>query len=635
MHYKSAIYILFVGIFVLLFGRVCAQEQEDQGTRAAIDSSMAISPDYLPTRLAPMPTAEFNPLEYSTIDTSLVHIAEYDPLLQTRYLYQSLGINGQAHKNMVFDLDHPMGFTWTTLPYPLYFRKMQDLQIYNLATSYTNIDFAYGVLKEFDFGATHAQHVRQADFVFNLDGTSNDGYFIRQAVNRLSLSAIARYETPNKIYGFVLAYIFNHGKFAENGGLENCLEFINRNPRDADIDNNLSSYAVMFSNALTTINTHGTQLLNYVNIKDKQGRYFGTFSHTFDFNYLGSQFTDHDLNNNFYRDRYYINTDTTNDSIRFYSVANSLQWSNYSPVDTVSGQHYSFRIAGGIRHEYANLSVPRLSDNSLTLFARTSIRLFKVWEIFGNISYSFFGYTGNDAMARAGFRFTINPKQRHHFGFEASFNRYAPDYQLSRYFGNNNSWKLDWGKQNLVKVGTYWTMLGYRVSFNFYNLGRFVYLNSHYEPQQLEKAAQIVQFQVSAPLRTKHFALDANLALQHSTRQAVTVPLFAGKLSALYRARIFKKRLQFQVGLDLFYNTPYFADGYNPILHRFYSQQEMQCGNFLYVNAHLALRVKRTAFFVRGGNLIAGLINYRYITTPGYPMQGQNVEVGVNWKFYD
>ena len=125
MRCKSIIYKLLAGIFILLAGRTAAQEQEDQGARAAIDSSMAISPDYLPTRLAPMPTAEFNPLEYSAIDTSLVHIAEYDPLLQTRYLYQSLGINGQAHKNMVFDLDHPMGFTWTTLPYPLYFRKIR------------------------------------------------------------------------------------------------------------------------------------------------------------------------------------------------------------------------------------------------------------------------------------------------------------------------------------------------------------------------------------------------------------------------------------------------------------------------------------------------------------------------------
>lgn len=637
MRYKSAIYITITLILSLFSGKVQAQTEESTGERRHIDSAMAISPDYLPTSTAPMPTINFKPLIYKPIDTSIVHISGYDPLLRTENLYQSLGIIGQAHKNMVFDIDHPMGFTWTTLPYPLYFKKMSDLKIYNLETSYTNIDFTYGILNEYSFRATHAQRIRQVNFSVDLDGASNKGYFIHQEINRLSLSAVARYETPKKIYGFVFAYILNHGKFAENGGLENGPEFTDRNPRDTTqtITYDLSSFAVMLSNAKTLINNHTVQLLNYVNIKDKQGRYFGTFSHTFDFNFISSQFTDFDLNDLYYRNRYYVNTDTTNDSIQFYSLANTLQWSNYSPVDTVSGQPYFFRIAGGVRQEYAHLSIPRYSDNSLTLFARTSIRLFKVWEIYGNISYSLFGYTQNDAMARAGFRFTINQKHHNYLGFEASFSRYAPDYLLSHYCGNNNLWDTLWRKQNVFKAGAYWTIYGYTVGLNFYNLGGYVFLNNEYEPMQTEKATQVVQLRLSAPVRTKHFALDADLALQHSTQKAVTVPLFAGKVSALYRALIFKKRLRFQVGVDLCYNTQYYADGYNPILHQFYAQQIVRTGNYLYVNAHLAIRVKRTSFFVRGGNLLAGLFSFRYITTPGYPMQGRNFEVGVNWKFYD
>ena len=85
----------------------------------------------------------------------------------------------------------------------------------------------------------------------------------------------------------------------------------------------------------------------------------------------------------------------------------------------------------------------------------------------------------------------------------------------------------------------------------------------------------------------------------------------------------------------MFFNTLYYADGYNPILHQFYSQQDIYTGNYLYLNAHLALRVKRISFFLRGGNLLAGLFSFRYITTPGYPMQGRSLELGVNWKFYD
>lgn len=635
MYYKSAIYKILTLLGILLSGVLCLQAQEEKPTRKAIDSVMAISPDYLPTRLAPNPTLDFNPLEYTNIDTSLVHISQYDPLWRIENMYQSLGINGQAHKNMVFDIDRSMGFTMITLPYPLYFKKISDLYLYNLKTSYTDIDFTYGILSEFSFSATHAQHVRQADFVFNIDGLSNKGYFIHQATNRLSLSGLARYETPNKIYGFLLTYAFNHGKYMENGGLENCSDFTDRNARDHSISNDLSSFAVMFSNAESLINQHTGEMINYVNIKNKKGQYFGTFSHTLDVTNLRSRFLDNDLNNLFYRNRYYVSTDSTNDSIEYVSVANALQFSNYSPVDTIGDQSYFIRFAGGLRHEYVTAINPFYKGNSLTLFARTTIRLFKVWELYGNISYTLFGYNKNDAMTKVGARFTINKKHRHYLGLEASFMRCSPDYIYTKYHGNNNSWLNDWNKPNIFKAGAYWTMFGYTLSAHIFNLGKYIFLNDNFEPQQLTKPAQVIQLELKAPVRTKHFALDANMALQHSTNKAVTVPLFAGKLGAAFQTRIFKKKLHFQVGVDLFYNTRYFADGYNPILHQFYSQQYVTTGNYLYINAHIAFRVKRISFFIRGGDLIAGLFSYHYITTPGYPMQGRNFEAGVNWKFYD
>ena len=634
MSCKTILYILLLSILSLWGGTICAQEHSDG--RPQIDSAMAISPDFSSTRHTQWPTIQFFPLHYNIIDTSLVHISEYDPLLRIENLYQSLGINGQAHKSMIFDIQEPAGFSMITLPYPLYFKKMQDLKIYDVHPSYTDLNFTYTFLTGFAFKATHAQHIRQVDFAVNLDAASDKGYFIHQEINRLTLDASMRYETPKKMYGFLLAYIFNHGKFAENGGLEYSPDFTERDPRhDSTITYDLTSFPVMFSNGNSKINTHALQITNYFNIKDKKGHYFGTISHTLDFNHLSSHFTDYDLNNMFYLNRYYINTDTTNDSIQYNSIANTFQLSNFSPTDTIGDQSYFFRIAGGLRHEYVKAQSPMVQDNNLCLFARTSIRLFKVWEIYGLFSYNLFKYTQNDALAKAGFRFSINKKQQHYIGLEATFSRRSPDYFFSNYSGNNNFWTYDWKKQNFFKASAYWTIFNYKASFNFINAGRYVYLNNNFEPVQLEKPFQVIQLMLYAPVRTKYFCLDAQLALQHATNKVIAVPLFAGKLGALYTTRIFKKRLRFQVGVDLFYNTKYFADGYNPLLHQFYSQQYIITGNYLYINAHIALRVKRISFFVRGGNLFAGLMSFRYITTPGYPMQGRNFEVGVNWKFYD
>lgn len=642
MAYKPAIYKTVLLLWFYMAAGVMAYAQEKPHGQREIDSAMAISPDYLPTRYAQLPTSQYNPLVYNPIDTSLNLFYAYDPTLLPQNLYQSLGINGQAHKSMIFDIDHPLGFSMIQLPFPLYFKKLSDLKIYDLATSYTDLQVSYGLLTEFTFRANHAQRVRQVDFVFNIDGGTNEGYFIRQSINHLSLSGIVKYEMPEKIYGFLFAYAYNHGKFLENGGLEDIHSFIdrpgilfNQEVRDQSTSNNLSSYAVMLSNAQSSLNTHSGELINYVNIKDKQGHYYGTFSHTFNFDFFKSQLTDHDLNDIYYRQRYYQSTDSTNDSICYYAMANTLQWANYSPVDTVGSQPYFFRFAGGARQEFVKSFNPYYIGNHIALFARTNIRLFKVWDIYGDISYSLFGYTHNDALAHAGFRFTINKPQRNYLGLEVSFGRYSPDYIFSLYVGNNNYWDLKLKKQNVFKASAYWTIFDYSLRFNFINAGKYVYLNNNYEPQQLTKPLQVLEFLLYAPVRTKHFSIDAELALQHSTNAAVTLPLFAGKLSGIYSTRIFKKRLRFQVGIDLFYNTRYYADGYNPILHQFYTQHDLYAGNYLYVNAHLALRVKRISFFLRGSNLTAGLFNYHYMTTAGYPMQGRSLELGLNWKFYD
>ena len=186
-----------------------------------------------------------------------------------------------------------------------------------------------------------------------------------------------------------------------------------------------------------------------------------------------------------------------------------------------------------------------------------------------------------------------------------------------------------------MKLGAYWTIFGYKLGFNYFMLNHHLYLNENRTPTMAEKGIHVVQFNLFAPLRIKNFSLDANMALQHSTSNAVALPLFAGKLRAAWHFRIFKNRLRVQLGTDLMYNTLYYADAYTPVLHQYYHQENVKVGNYLYWDLDLTLQVSRLSFFVRGGNLLEGLIGYKYFTTPNYPMQSRNVAIGINWKFYD
>ncbi len=600
-----------------------------------------LSPDHLPVFHAALPTINFDMLEYVPIDTHIFHTPQSNPLSEVHNIYQSLGIFSQAHKSMIFDYDHAMGFSMITLPYPLYFRDQRHLRYYNVETSYTKLNYTYGLFTENSFQALHTQRVRQVKFTFDLNGYSNSGYFIHQGTNMFTMNLFAHYETKNGRYGIFGSYLYNHGKYAENGGLSDISTFVEQpswivRRRTDEKPHELGSFAVLFSNANTLVNTHDFYMMQYLNIQGKKsGFYYGTLSHTFQFKQAKSLFYDHDLNNDFYRDQYYINTDTTRDTIQYYTIANSLQWSNYRPFDTLSGNNYFVRLAGGVHHEFVNAFMPYHIGNTMSLFARTHIRLFSVWDLFGGISYSFFNYNKNDAHAYARATFAINRKNNHFIGFAADFYRISPDYFFSYYIGNNSLWYNEWPKQDNVKLSAYWTRKNYRVSFNYYMLNHYIFINSNYQPEMAPNAISIIQLQGEAPLRIHNFFLDANLVLQHATKREITVPLFAGKLSAAYCFRIFKRRLNLQIGGDLMFNTTYYADGYNPLLHQFFHQEEVKTGNFVYFDLHLSLRVKRLSFFVRGGNLLAGLYTYNYLTTPNYPMMGQSFRAGINWRFYD
>lgn len=629
------------------FAHLYAQEsdQHEQNSHANphvhhVDSSMAISPAFMPVNFAYLPGTFFNPVEYEPVDISMFHKTDYDPLCSSSNLYQQLGTYGQAHKSMLFDYQHEPGFSMLQFPYPLYFKQLKYLKYYDVQTSFTDLAYTIGFAPEHNFSATHTQKIRQFNYAVNLNGYSNNGQFMNQKTQMLDLNLILHYETPKDVYGVTAAYILNHLNCQENGGISDYSLFTNRNFWEDMRDPNKpianpSAFSVTFPNAVSRINTHDAFVQQYVNLKDKKGRYYGTLVHSTEFGKVSSNFLDYNLNNDFYQNQYYINTDTTSDSLNYYNVVNTLQWANYKPLSPVSDNNYFIRIAAGIRHEYVNAEMPFYRGNNFTTFARTNIRLFKVWDLYGSFAYSFNHYNRNDAIANLAAQFTISKKMKHYIGGGIDFYRVSPDFLYTFYIGNNNVWYNDFRKENNLKVNAFWTIFDYKLSFNYYHLGNYVYLNSHFEPTVCEKSVDVVQFNFFAPVRYHNFYMDANLALQHSTQGCVSVPLFAGKLHAAYAFNIFRKRLRIMIGGDLLYNTAYTADGYNPILHQFYVQKDVKVGNFLYFDASLTLQVQRISFFVKGGNLIAGVLNYNYFTTPYYPMQAQNVRIGITWRFYD
>lgn len=652
---KLRIFFITIALFTAALSLQAQAEggEEDSGT-PTIDSAMAISPLYLPTSYTKCGTTFFQPIEYKEIDTTMDLAGQYDPLLATQNIYQTLGINGQAHKPMNFSFSKEMGFSLITNPYPLYFKNQSDLKYYKLKTSYTQLAYSYGVATENNFSATHAQNIRDlVNLVVNLRGYGNSGYFNRQQTNNVVGDVLLHFEIPSEIYGFRLSYIINYFNLQENGGLLNSQEFRNHHLKDKD----MKGYNMNLCDATSRTLTHDLMFQQYVNIKAKKKKsetgetqHWGTFTHTFQFKQQSYSFYDSPVDSSYFLP--YIGaltTDTTRDTLTFYVIYNTLQYSTFQPYREPKNQKYFAHITGGITHEYVNYPRAFYAGNAFIPFAQVHFRLFKKLDLQAKIYYTLgrkhsdenrgtFSsgcYQSNDMNFSANASVKIGKNERYRIGADFDYYRISPDFIYSYFSDNHHYWHNKWGKQNIIRLTPFFQYRDYKVEFSYFMLHNYVYWNSNFEPTVLDSYANIIQLHLYAPFRYKGIGVTFNGYLQYSNKEAIQVPLFAGKLDFFYRMNIFKKKAKLQVGFNAAYNTGYYADAYYPLLHQFYHQNDIKTGNYFYFDIYIGIQVQRINIFLKGSHLLAGLMGYNYFTTPDYPMQRRALSLGISWRFHD
>ncbi|MDR0205910.1 MAG: putative porin [Bacteroidales bacterium] len=604
-------------LFLLFIAGICQVIAQSRVVHD-IDSVMDMSPDYLPTHFTHLNLIEFEPLKYEQIDTGLIVTHYFDPLLRPEIIYQDLSIFGQAHQNMIFEYDKEMGFEYQTLPYPLFFKKQSDLYFYKLKTTYTKVAYtmSFPIKNNNEIFAEFANYSKGVTIVMNLYGTSNERKHINNHKTRnLCGNLLIHYEFPSSKYGIRASYIINNLTNTENGGLYDYLN-----------ERSLSAFS--------KITTHDFALQNYVNLKDKKNRYFGTFTHHFQVNQTTLRYVDNSLVLYPHYEAYFSEQET-NDSTRVLSVKNSLQWSNFSPFQEESKKKNYFHIAGGVLYDHSELRYSFNPFNSLYLFTRTHLRLFNVMDITGQFSYSIVSdYFNNDLFAKAGISWEINKEKEYSVSVNACYYRNDPDYIMKCVSINNFRWVNSFQKQNIVQLQVFWNYEQYSVSASNYYLNNLVYLSEELRPIQDNNNGNLIQFSTLIPFKYQNFGTTANLNLQYCTNKVVSVPLFAGKLSVFYTFEFLKKRLKILVGTDVMYNTSYYADGYLPILREFYYQKTQLTGNYIYWNANITFRIDRINFFFRAGNILTAAFTNRNFTTTGYPNQ-YLFSIGISWRFHD
>ena len=90
-----------------------------------------------------------------------------------------------------------------------------------------------------------------------------------------------------------------------------------------------------------------------------------------------------------------------------------------------------------------------------------------------------------------------------------------------------------------------------------------------------------------------------------------------------------------QLGVDVRYNTAFYADAYDAATGRYYWQNQKKIGNFPLVDVHANLKLKRTRVFFQWLNAASDFLNGDFWAAPDYPFYRRAFRLGVAWSFYD
>ena len=126
---------------------------------------------------------------------------------------------------------------------------------------------------------------------------------------------------------------------------------------------------------------------------------------------------------------------------------------------------------------------------------------------------------------------------------------------------------------------------------------------------------------------------DNKLTYQTSSDQKV-IPLPKFSIySNLYLLFKVANVLDVQLGIDCDYYTKYKSVAYQPATMSFYNQDEIEIGNYPFMNLYANMKLDKARFYVMFTHVNQGMTGNNYFSLPHYPLNPRRFQLGVSVDF--
>ena len=549
--------------------------------------------------------------------------------------------------------------------YYAYLFTPENAPFYNTKEPITRLGYISGGQKkmmEENLNVVHAQQISPSlgfNVTYNNQNTRGIYNWQRSKVKDLSMGV----SYTGKRYTLHAGYIFNSISRRENGGLVNDWDItdtvhessLNIPMRLTDAENEARN------NTFYLVHSLGVPLVRILpedfSIAGKPSFYIG---HALTWEKWGKKYTDtrqgtiydvyekqgEKLSTEEFYTNWYINPNYTNDTIAESLLSNRIflqlqPWSRESLVAVVDAgigldvhSYYHFRmddyLTGFRKH----------NEEEFYVYGAAQGKFKKYFDWNADLRFVPLGYRSGDIEAGGDVSLSLYIKDRP-ITLSGAFDFYnrTPSYWSQSYFSNHFAWSNSFAKENESRLEITLRAPHWKAEAGLYQsiLGNRVYYDAAALPQQ---ASDVVS--VSGAYLRKDFALgkfhfNHRVMLQWSTDQkVVAVPLASAYLSYYWEGEAVPDVLTLKIGLDGWWNTKYYAPGYNPATMQFYNQREQEIGEYPMINAFVAAQWKRARLILQYQHANQDLFDTRaFFNIPHYPLNMRVLKFGISWNFYD
>jgi len=582
---------------------------------------------------------------YRVLGDRVTGFQRYDPLDQRGRFSANSSNTGLAYKNLVFQPQLSDGFYTGMQSFDAYTFTNENTRYYRHLIPVTYLLYNNGPNKEQLFRVIHSHTIKRmvtvgVDFYL----INSPGQYENQKSDDKSVVFTGQYFTKDLRFGAIANYRHNKFVVKENGGIVNDAVF------EDELETDTRLFDVNLTTAQNLVKESGVQANTYFYLSGKPEIidsvkmrpptfHAGRIEYTFNYKKEVQIYSDDNPLVDFYKPfGPILDSNETYDSLLVTSYENRFAWSNLRLGDIQEKKYLTVIFA--ITNKISTISDSTYESrfNNWIPEANMIIRPYRLMDISlsGKYVIGDFNNTGFELKGVLNQRYETKKSNDGNISFGFLTTSQQAGYFFTRFNSNYFRWDTAFSNQiiQLADASIRYKSLVAKAEYQF--ISDYVYLDREARPAQYKGSINLIQLSLVDEFRWKAWGFDAQLLYtMNSNKDLIRVPDFMARFSVYPTLSLFKNAAVFQPGVDILYNTAYYASAYMPALRMFYLQDEKKIGNYPYIDVFANLMIKRFRIFVKYEHLNNLWGASRYYMIPHYPAQGAAFKWGLTWSFYD